>query len=233
MTIEKEVTTEAKRLGAELVSFADISQLPSNLNRHYPSAILMGIRLTPGYLETITSTPDYVEEMKRKNLLHLDEFDRKEKKTDQIADEIASFLEERGYGAFPQSERNLRQLGLYDEKNHATPLPHKAIALLSGLGWIGRHDLLVTPEFGSAISMCTILTNAPLRTESKPRISSRCGNCTICMESCPTGAITGGSWQMGTPREELVDVFRCTTCLKCLALCPWTQQYRKENRSDE
>jgi len=227
MTIENEVIQEAKRLGAELVSFADISHLPSNLSRNYPYAVLVGIRLTPGYLETISSTPDYVGEMKRKNLLNQDEFGLKEKKTDHIADEITSFLVAKGYGAFSQSERNLLQVGCYDEKNHTTPLSHKAIALLAGLGWIGRHDLLVTPEYGSAISMCTILTNAPVPTESKPCVSSRCGNCTICLESCPTGAITGKSWQMGTPREELVDVFCCTTCLKCLALCPWTQQYGK------
>ena len=38
---------------------------------------------------------------------------------------------------------------------------------LAGLGWIRKRNLLVTPDFGSAICMCSVLTNTPLRTVKK------------------------------------------------------------------
>jgi epoxyqueuosine reductase len=229
MSLEEELQSEINKHGVDFFSFADISHLSEEQNRGYPVAILLGILLSPGYLQTITITPDFVEEMKCKNQKELDEFDLKEKETDRIADEITSFLSAKGYSAFSQSEKNLYQSGCYDEKNHRTPLPHKSIALLAGLGWIGKHDLLVTPEQGSAISMCTLLTDAPLKTVVRSLVPSRCGNCTICVDSCPTGAITGNSWSFSTSREELVDVYSCTTCLKCLAFCPWTINYMKKN----
>jgi epoxyqueuosine reductase len=229
MSLEVEIQSELLKHGVDIYSYVNISHLSEDQNRGYPVAILIGIFLTPGYLQMITKTPDYLEEMKRNNLKEEDEFDLKEKETDRIANEVALFLSSKGFLAFPQSERNLYQSGCYDQKNHRTPLPHKTIALLAGLGWIGKHDLLITPDQGSAISICTVLTNAPLQTVAQPLLSSQCGNCMICVNSCPTSAIKGKSWNIGTPRDEMVDVYSCTTCLKCLAFCPWTLTYMKKN----
>jgi len=121
--------------------------------------------------------------------------------------------------------------GFYDETTKTTPLPHKKIAILAGLGWIGENNLLVTQEYGSALCMCTILTNAPLPTENKPIIMPKCGECTICKDICPTGAIHGATWEMGMNRDLIVDVYHCDGCLKCLVNCPWTQKYMKNNSS--
>jgi len=230
MNFTTELTIEAKRLGAEYLFAADISTLPEGLIRNYPAAIVIGVPLSVRYLEMITDTPDYVENMKRNQLKEEDEFDQKEKLTDHIADELASFISSRGYSAFSQSEANLYKVGSYDEKNHRTPLPHKTIALLAGMGWIGKHDLLITPELGSAIVICTVLTDAPLEIAPQPTMKPKCGNCTICKDVCPTQAITGKNWSIHTPREEIVDVHNCTMCLKCLAFCPWTQTYINRNR---
>lgn len=229
MSLKKELRFEIKKQNVDLFCVVDISHLSNEQNRGYPVAILIGILLSQDYLHKITTTPDYVEKMKRNNLKAEDEFDQKEKLTDHIADDVAAFITSKGHVAFSQSESNLYQTGCYDGENHRTPLPHKTIALLAGIGWIGKHDLLVTPEQGSAISICTVLTNAPLQTVAPPLLPSRCGNCMICVESCPTGAITGNSWSIGAPREELVDVYSCATCLKCLAFCPWTKKYMEKN----
>ncbi len=107
-------------------------------------------------------------------------------------------------------------------------MPHKTIALLAGLGWIGKHNLLVTQEFGSAICMCTVLTNAPIQTVLHTPSNSLCGDCNICKNICPANALKGTSWKIGTSRNAIVDVFECSPCLKCLALCPWTQKYMKK-----
>ena len=90
-------------------------------------------------------------------------------------------------------------------------------------------NLLVTHEFGSAICMCPVLTDAPLKTVLHTPLNSLCGNCSICKDICPVKAIEGNTWNIKTPRDELVDVYKCNMCLKCLVHCPWTQIYMKKN----
>ena len=87
--------------------------------------------------------------------------------------------------------------------------------------------MLVTEGYGSALSMCTVLTNAPLPTENTPIIMPKCGECTVCKDICPAGVIHGSKWEIGMNRDLIVDVYHCETCLKCLANCTWTQKYTK------
>lgn len=231
MSFEIELTSEIGKKGADFVHFVNISKLPKTQNKGFPTAILFGIGLTPKYLQKITNSPDYVQNMIRDKLMHQDEFDLTEKKTDALADYLENYLKQKGFSAYSQSEKNIEQTGFYDKKNHRTPLPHKTIALMAGLGWIGKHNLLVTPEYGSAISMCTVLTNAPLSTVLFEPEESQCGTCNICINICHVNALKGKTWNIGTQRDEMVDVKKCTTCLKCMVVCPWTQNYMKKKQN--
>ena len=219
MTLEAELEYELQSRGADFVYFTDISHLPDKQNRNYPRAILFGIALSTEYIQLICGV----------NQIGEDEFHVTEARTDQLADSISGYLSIKGYSAHSQSENNLFSSGCYNESTKSSALPHKTIAGLAGLGWIGKHNLLVNPEFGSAISMCTVLTDAPLKTVLHTPVSPECGDCTICQDICPVNAIKGIPWKMGALRDELLDVFRCTSCLKCLALCPWTQKYAEQN----
>jgi len=229
MSLENELISVLKSEGADLVKFVDISALPKKRNKKYPIAILIGIKLSPPYLQKISNTPHYVEKMKQNGRIKNDEFHLKEIKTDWLADYTADYLISKGYSAYSQSEDNIIKTGYYDNKKQKTPLPHKTIALMAGIGWIGKHNLLVNHEFGSAVSMCTVLTNAPLETVLHSPSESQCGNCNICIEICTTEALKGKTWYVGTPREDIVDVSLCTTCIECLVQCPWTQAYMKRN----
>jgi len=229
MSLEAELTSELKNQGADFVYFVDISQLSDEKNKEYSCAVLIGIILSPDFIQKITDMPDYLNEMIHNNQIKEDEFHIKEAETDKLADFVASYLSSKGYSAYSQSENNIYSTGFYDEKTKSTPLPHKTIAGLAGLGWIGNHNLLVTTEFGSAISMCTVLTDAPLETVLHKPSNSLCGDCNICVNICSVKAIKGNPWKIGISRNEIVDVFKCNTCLKCLALCPWTQKYMKRN----
>ncbi len=230
MSLEVKLKTELYSEGANFVHFVDISNLPNDQNKGYPSAILIGIILSSGFIQTITDTPDFVKEMNRNNQINENEFHIKEAKTDKLADFIANYLSSKGYSAYSQSENNIYSSGFYNEKTKSTPLPHKTIAGLAGIGWIGKHNLLVTSEFGSAISMCSVLTDAPLATVLHTPSISHCGDCNICKNICSVKAIKGNSWKLGISRNKIVDVYKCNACLECLALCPWTQKYIKNNK---
>ena len=72
---------------------------------------------------------------------------------------------------------------------------------MAGMGWIGKCALLITPEFGSAVRLTTILTDAPLTT-AKPVTESACGECQECVDICPGAACTGHHWKQGLRRED-------------------------------
>ena len=115
-------------------------------------------------------------------------------------------------------------------------------ALLRTHGWIGKNNLLTTPDFGGAVRLCTVVTDAPLPT-AEPILSSRCGSCRVCVDACPSSALYGTLWHTGLDRDDLFDHLLCertakertgrsfgipiAICGKCFAVCPYTQRYLK------
>ena len=216
-------------LGADFVHFVDISHLEPKQNQGYNSAVLLGVYLSPKYLAEVTNTEDYVKQMVKNNTISTDEFHLMENKTDGMADLLAEFITLEGFSAISQSEKNIFSAGLYNQETKRTPLPHKAIAGLADLGWIGKNNLLVSTDFGCAISMCSVLTNAPLTTVRKDFTASLCNGCIVCKEVCKDSALKGNAWNSHNSRDELIDVFACTTCLECMVFCPFTQEYMKRS----
>lgn len=226
-SLEQELKTELYGQGAAFICFVDISHLSEKQNRGYSNAILFGLPLSPGFIQKLTRMPGYVQEMIRSNQIEEDEFHQKECRTDKMADVIADYIRTKGHNASSQSEKNICATGFYHEASKSTPLPHKTVAGMAGLGWIGKHNLLVTEKFGSAVSMCTVLTDAPLKTVLHSPLKSQCGDCDICKQVCAVHAIRGNSWSIRTTRDNLIDVNKCNTCLQCMIFCPWTQKYMK------
>lgn len=64
-----------------------------------------------------------------------------------------------------------------------------AVAQRAGLGFIGKNGLLITKEFGSYVYLGEIITNIPF--EEDTPMTSLCGECTKCIDQCPTSALLG------------------------------------------
>jgi len=112
-------------------------------------------------------------------------------------------------------------------------LTHKMAATCAGIGWIGRNGLLISPRFGPRLSLATVLTDAPLEGDP-PFEHSRCGNCRLCVDYCPSKAITGRTWTRRDPYNGLLKPHRCRAhkegirevtdrpnCGLCLQICPY------------
>jgi len=69
------------------------------------------------------------------------------------------------------------------------PMMDKAWAVRAGLGWLGKHTNLITTEYGSWVFIGELLLNLELEYDTE-RIEDHCGSCTLCIDACPTSAIT-------------------------------------------
>ena len=69
------------------------------------------------------------------------------------------------------------------------PVMDKAWAVRAGLGWLGKHSNVITPEHGSWVFIGELLLNLDLEFDTE-RIEDHCGTCTLCIDACPTAAIT-------------------------------------------
>ena len=228
MSLENKIINELKFHGADFIHFVDISHLLPSENNGYRNAILFGISLSPAYIREVIDTPDYVSARIKNNFdFDDDEYYIKELKADGLSDLMAEYLKQKGYSAYSQSDKNQLANNSFDAEHIRTILPHKTIALLAGIGWIGKNNLLVTPEYGSAICVGCVLTDAPLKTVSHTSALPKCHNCNICENACEPQALKGYLWRTNTPRENIIDIHKCVTCLKCMVMCPWTQAYMK------
>ncbi|MGB7923120.1 MAG: tRNA epoxyqueuosine(34) reductase QueG [Pyrinomonadaceae bacterium] len=69
------------------------------------------------------------------------------------------------------------------------PMMDKAWGVRAGLGWIGKHSNLITRDYGSWVFIGELLLNLELAYDTDV-VEDHCGSCTLCIDACPTGAIT-------------------------------------------
>ena len=138
----------------------------------------------------------------------------------QLADRIAEQVGAFGYRVFTDS----------------APVMEVALAEKAGLGWRGKHTLLLTREAGSLFFLGEILVDIPLPVD--PPTSNHCGQCSACMEVCPTQAIIA-PYQLDARRcisyltielhgsipVELRPLIgnRVYGCDDCQLFCPWNK----------
>ena len=68
-------------------------------------------------------------------------------------------------------------------------LSDRAVAERAGIGYVGKNCALITPDHGSWVFLGEMLTNIPF--EPDEPVTESCGDCTLCLDACPTGALVG------------------------------------------
>lgn len=103
-------------------------------------------------------------------------------------------------------------------------ISQKHAAQAAGLGTIGRHSLLITPEFGSMVWLGSVLTNIEL--EADPLQAKICNDCNLCVNICSVDALKNrdmdqyGCWNFAFGDNKKKKVWEIS-CHRCRDICPY------------
>jgi epoxyqueuosine reductase QueG len=111
------------------------------------------------------------------------------RKLDEMSINISLYLEEQGFLAAPVFICTpLEMPKSFDLWGYLSQID---IAARSGLGWIGKNALLISPEHGPRVGLGTVLTDAVLEEDERKNVGECPDACRICIEKCPAQALDG------------------------------------------
>ena len=206
-------------------------------------------RLQPGALRAISARLDYLPRGAGPQWL--------QHETARLAQDGAAVISvyARGRDYHKVLRGRLRELGrrIAQEVNRpgyrpfcdSAPVLEVELARKAGLGWRGKHTLLLTRDAGSMFFLGELFTDLPLPVDAPA--SAHCGSCSACIDVCPTRAITA-PYQIDARRcisyltiehdgpipVELRPLMgnRVYGCDDCQLVCPWNRYARRARLPD-
>ena len=131
--------------------------------------------------------------------------------------DFAHLLRQEGYRSLPLPAAGCPT----DQRSLTAIFSYKHAAQLAGLGTMGRHSMLITPQYGPRVRLACLLTEAPLESTAA-EAKNYCVDCDACIRVCPSQALQA-------PKEGEaygINKFACRTyrqaglsCGVCMKVC--------------
>ena len=206
-------------------------------------------RLLPGALRVIAARMDYLprdtpDDWAQREFDRLNEADTAVVSIYARGRDYHKILRDRLQELASRIEAQVGQLG-YRVATDSAPVLEVELARKAGLGWRGKHTLLLSQDAGSMFFLGEILTDLPLPIDQP--IGDHCGTCSRCIDICPTQAITA-PYQLDARRcisyltiehrgsipFELRPLIgnRVYGCDDCQLVCPWNKFARTAGLPD-
>ncbi len=166
-----------------------------------PYAVSIVVKLSDAVVDQITDKPtfSYFHHYRTVNAY-----------IDNIILQTGMLIESLGFRYFPIAASQ----SVPDAGSYAGLLSHKAVARTAGLGSIGKNALFLSKKFGARVRLGTLLTNMPLPLADAEDNIDLCGDCDLCVRTCPALALTGRVWHEGMARSDIIDAGACSRYMK-------------------
>ena len=225
----QKIEAAARESGSELVGFADLSPLKGMLagdatTFEFPCAVTFAVEIPKDAARASLDKPS--EEMRSA-------YKMCNKKLKEAGERIVQLLIAEGYKA-----RFIDPAQRVNPEKLLGPMSQKAIASLSGMGWIGKNGLLITESYGPRQRMGAVLTDMPVTREAK-LVDNQCGTCTACIDRCAMKVLKGPDFKHHPGSRDLViDWAKCgvyearligdgsrpeMACGRCISVCPFSK----------
>ncbi|MCY1721333.1 tRNA epoxyqueuosine(34) reductase QueG [Prolixibacteraceae bacterium Z1-6] len=244
--IIRKIKDKAKELGLEACNWVPASSLNEE-KTHFESWISGGMHGEMGYMERNTDkrlNPELLVEGAKTILVVLQNYFPEKTQDDKEAPVISKYAYGTDYHFVLKDKlRKLLQF-IQNEINpcegrpfvDSAPVLERAWAKKAGLGWIGKNSNLISVEHGSFFFIGELIIDIELPYDEFGLVRNHCGNCTKCVDACPTKAIVAErvvdarlciSYQTIELRGELDKNLggqfenRIFGCDICQDVCPW------------
>jgi len=202
--------------GADLFGVASTDRIRQYIHEelidvaaNLPFAVSIGVRLQRSVLDTLINRP---------NLIYKTHYRQVNAMLDNICQLTAGYIQREGYSALP-----INASYIIDWEKQNAHISHRHVGLEAGIGFWGKNNLLVHPEFGAGIRLATALTDFPLKVDSP--IEGSCRDCDACMVACPAAAIDDDGFDFDKcfeqvkkfSRENNYNLHICGLCVRACA----------------
>ncbi|MCK5125805.1 MAG: epoxyqueuosine reductase [candidate division Zixibacteria bacterium] len=208
----------AYSLGASAIGICEVGKLVEKFHpeirekaRQLPFALSIGIALQKAVMDTLSERP---------NDMYKSHYRATNSQLDTISYKLSRRISDFGFQAMPIPASMI--VTRYPLLAHVN---HREIAHKAGIGWWGKNNLLISPEFGGRIRLTTVLTDLELVPDEI--LFQDCGKCKACDKACPAGAIGGTAEEFDLEKCQAKVTEFCKTnnfgqliCGLCLNRCP-------------
>ncbi len=255
-TYSQRIKEKALELGFSACGIAEVRILEEDRER-LAKWLSEGMNGTMAYMENhfeMRLDPAKIEEGARSVISVLINYFPAERQTDREAPVISKYAYGKDYHLIVKEKLNNLLMFIRSEISpcrgrafvDSAPVLDRPWAKAAGLGWIGKNSLLLSKDHGSYVFIGELITDLVLSYD-EPFSGDYCGNCTRCMDACPTQAIVFPrivdarrciSYHTIENKEEAPPELRANFrnrifgCDICQDVCPWNKKINPNQSLD-
>lgn len=253
MELEAEIKEYAAEIGLDEIRITDaedLAEVRGFLEERKEKGQLS--KFLKDDLELITSPTQVMSEAKSVLVVAISYYHESDEQREGLRGELAQFAQGEDYHQVLGAK--LEQLAEFIEELRAEaktysfvdtgPTVDRALAQKAGVGWQGKNCSIIHPRYGSWIFLGGLITNLELASDEA--LENQCGDCTRCLDNCPTGALadeyilhaekclgqvtlTKGYLSTAERKKIGARVWGCDTCQE---VCPYNQDVKSSSQTE-
>ena len=215
-----QIKAKARKLGADLVGIAEVSEETLFEGRDAPHrfCICIGLSMNQEEMQYVPHVRAATEVM------------RAYRAVSRISIRLAKHIRKMGWPAKAYGNPN------------STDILHIPLAIKAGLGQLGKHGSMISLEHGSNFRLAAVLTDLPLALDEPVDIGvdDLCLQCRRCVVDCPADAIYDIKQMVRGEKKWYVSFDKCIPyfvktygCAICIEVCPWSKPGRGPSLSQK